>query len=218
MDLLDLPELGQKWDRFWESIGVDASFVWLIGAAIVLLIIVNVPWQRILRPSYVTSPRAATDSKREIAVIHALFWIVYSSAWMRWQEAQRLANDSKTLTEQIKMWLALSHFQDKIDSGDLIVRAKQHDSIAYETVDKDFWKSAALNIQPDKKTLWRVHIMVRQGVSEKAAKQIPGYDSFIVSEQRFEKMWPKKDKNLDRATKKLLKQVKRKGYTSSTTS
>ncbi len=133
---------------------------------------------------------------------------------MRWQDAQRLANDGKTSSDQIKMWGALERVQDKLDSGDLTVRANKRDSITYEVVDKDFWKSAALKIQPDKMTLWRVDLMVRNRLGEVAAEQIPDYDNLMVSEQRVEEIWPKNDKNLDRATKKLLKQAKRKDYSS----
>ena len=47
IDLLDLPELGKKWDGFWTKFGIDEFGIWLIAATVVLLVIVNVPWRHI---------------------------------------------------------------------------------------------------------------------------------------------------------------------------
>jgi len=148
------------------------------------------------------------ESKRDMAVIDALFWINHSSAWMRFMNAQHIINNGEEPNDQIKMWHAIFKVNEKLESGDLTARASRGGSIAYETVDKDLWKNAALNITPDKRTLWRIHLIARTGVGEEKTKQIPDYDSFFVSEERVYEIWPEEDTKFDQATINLLSRDK----------
>ena len=47
MDILDLPELGTKWDSFWVRVWVGEPNVWLFGLIIVIaIVVINIPWQK----------------------------------------------------------------------------------------------------------------------------------------------------------------------------
>ena len=51
----------------------------------------------------VRETRHAVGTDSQVTSQNNLIWIIQSSAWMRWQEAQRLANDGKTSSDQIKV-------------------------------------------------------------------------------------------------------------------
>ncbi|MDV2495706.1 MAG: hypothetical protein RX316_05780 [bacterium] len=139
----------------------------------------------------------------------ALLWIVNSSAWMRWQDAQHLANNGKPLGEQNKIHLAVFVFLKKAETGVLTIRGRRHGHLEYEEISPDVWVNTYLDIQRDVRTLWRVTMKARHGLEQKAMEQVPDYESFQVSEEKVLGLWPREDKKLDALTKKLLKQDKK---------
>lgn len=150
-------------------------------------------------------PLTARDSE----VRDALFWIVDSSAWMRWQDAQRLANNGRSLGEWNKMNLAESVFRMRAENSEVTIRGRRRDHIEYETISSDFWKVTYLDVQPDPKSLWRVTVRARSGLSKEAMDQIPDYVSLQVESQKIQEFWPKNDAKLDALTKELLRKAAR---------
>ncbi len=72
MDLLDLPELGKKWNALWAKIGVDEFGIWLIATTVILLVIVNVPWRHIQQQIGQPNPLSTRDVWLSDAMIYAL--------------------------------------------------------------------------------------------------------------------------------------------------
>ena len=132
MDLLDLPDFGKKWNGFWAKIGIDEFGIWLIVVTVILLIAVNVPWYKAFRKGLEKKqpPIQIKDHEDEWEAIHALFWIVHSSAWMRWQNAQHLAGSGKSLDDFSKMVRAELVFREQLELGAIIIRARQRDSLS----------------------------------------------------------------------------------------
>ena len=143
------------------------------------------------------------------AVHFALHWIATFSAWMRWQDAQNLANNGRSLNERDKMHLTETAFRMRAEKGELTIRGRRSDQLEYEDILPDFWKSTYLEVQLDNRTLWRVAIKPRNGLGDKAIEDIPDYASLLVKEEQIREFWPSKNKGLDAKTKTLLKQAKK---------
>lgn len=143
-------------------------------------------------------------TSHDCEVYIALFLILDSSAWMRWQDAQHIANSGKPLGELNKMHLAETVFRMRAENGEIIIRGRRRDRLEYEEISPDIWKITYLDLQHDKKTLWRATMKARHGLDQETAKQIPDYVSLQVSEQKVREFWPKKDKTLDAKTMRLL--------------
>ena len=141
---------------------------------------------------------------RDCELNHALFWIVDSSAWMRWQFAQRLAGDGKSLDEIQKMGLAAHVVLIRAENGELAIKGRRQGRVEYEPISRDFWKVAFLDVQPHSKTLWRVTVRPRSGLSEEEISQIPNYKSLQTEWAKIREYWPKHEKELDALTTELL--------------
>jgi hypothetical protein len=120
------------------------------------------------------------------------------------------------------MQIAASEVTDAAMNGKLEVRGRPPDSISYEVIPREAWRLIALVMRPDLRSLWRCVVIPRGGASVSSdgkldtpppsrVAHIFNYDSLIIDSRQFEQLWPKKDRATDRARKRLLKQVKRKG-------
>ena len=67
----------------------------------------------------------ATPTSDDWAVHFALYWVATSSAWMRWQDAQSLANNNHSLDERRKMTLAETVFRMRTEKGELTIRGRR---------------------------------------------------------------------------------------------
>ena len=154
-------------------------------------------------------PNKVPPTSGDWAVHFALYCIATDSSWMRWQEAQSLANNGRSLSERHKMHLAETVFRMRTEKSELTIRGRRRGELEYQDVSPDFWKNTYLEVRFDKRTLWCAAIKPRDGLDEEAIKQIPDYVSLLVKEEKVREFWPPKDKRLDAETKRLLKQAKK---------
>lgn len=150
---------------------------------------------------------AGTDKEHrlEIEASLALLLISEDSAWMRWQDAQRFADNGASLKDDDKMHLAEISFRRQAELGGLLIKGRRRGEILYEQIPTDLWKIVYLDIEIDKRTLWRATIKARDGLEPEAEEQIPDYVSLQVSEERVKELWPAQDTQLDREAQLLLK-------------
>ena len=198
------------WAQALSGFSSTPLAIFLVAIGFILLIIAILPrahFEKLFRwwpKKYIAPP---TNGYCEVH--SALLWIINFSAWIRWQEAQHLANNGKPLGEWIKMSLAASILRTKIEDGQLVVRARQRDRLEYEEISPDVWQSTYLDFKGDTNTIWRATMKAKDGLDWEAKGKIPDYVSFQVSEERVEELWPKKKRSLDALTRKLLKQAKK---------
>jgi hypothetical protein len=121
------------------------------------------------------------------------------------------------------MQIAASLVADAATDGKLVVRGRPPDSISYEVIPREAWRLIALVMHPDSRSLWRA-VVIPRGVAVslddggKLDAQPPprvahifDYDSLIVDSRQFEQLWPKRDRETDRARRRLLKKAEDKG-------
>lgn len=218
MDFLDLPELRQKWDQFWVGIGIDSSFGWLIATTVILLILINLRWQRFWWWNKHPKDDDANGSKRwylsdeDTDLGTAIRHMAWYSAWARWFAAQHLAtNKHEPIFERFLMSIVAFEVLNAAMNGKLSMRGRPSDSINYEAISRETWRLIAINMDPDPRSLWKAVIRPRSDVDRERVQHILDYDSIILSSREFEQLWPRDNKRLDKARMKLLKKAKRLG-------
>ena len=132
-----------------------------------------------------------------------LFWIM-NSAWGRWQSAQPVKDNRKPLGEWHMQSLARNSIQAHAENGNLKIRGRRKNSLQYEAIPSDFWKSVVLDFKEDEITKQRFFLRLKDGANPSLSKQIPEYEVLEASWKNIEELWPTKDKKLDAETAKLL--------------
>jgi len=152
--------------------------------------------------------------------------MVWRSAWGKWYTAQSLANNApKPVNEPLIMGTATHLVLDNLMNGQLQVRGRRPGQMDYESIPQTHWRSTALHMIPDSRSLWKMILIPRGGAeilpngtvigrdqnSIARTDELAAYDSLIVNARQFEKLWPRKDKDTDAARKALLKKAKKAG-------
>src|SRR5262249_10265956 len=96
-------------------------------------------------------------------------------------------------------------------------------NLEYEDIPSTHWRSTALHMIPDERTLWKMLLLPRGGAqitpdgkaigddpaaTARTAK-IQEYDSIIIKARQFEKLWPRKDVRLDAVRRKYLQTARK---------
>jgi hypothetical protein len=146
------------------------------------------------------------------------------SAWGRWFSAQQLVNSGSPIDNLYLLQIAGSIVRDQMLDGNLEVRGRGPGKLEYEPIPQTHWQSSVLHFVDDPRSLWRMVILPTGGVefardgtivraSDAAAaertSQITNYDSFLVDACQFEKLWPQKDAEADRARIRFLRRARR---------
>src|ERR1700730_223671 len=156
----------------------------------------------------------------------AILAMVWRSAWAKWFAAQYLAtNNHNPASEEHLMQIATSIVHDALMDGQLEAQGRKPSQLNYEPVPRTHWRSTALHMIPDRRSLWKI-ILIPTGGAEiypdgtvighdqkavQRTEQLKAYDSFIVSARQFEKLWPRKDRKTDDARKRLLIKARKVG-------
>jgi len=150
--------------------------------------------------------------------------MAWHSAWGKWFAAQHLAlNEHKPIADRELMGIATSLVLDAVTNGQLEVRGRRPGQMDYVPIPQTHWRSTALHMIPDSRSLWKMILIPRGGAeiqpdgkvigrdpkSVARTEELAAYDSLIVKARQFEKLWPRKDKDTDAARKALLRKAKK---------
>lgn len=144
------------------------------------------------------SSRSARYQEREIGLLDTLWWVAEESAWGRWQRAQR----TDWANEERRLHAASSFIRTTALNGELTIRGRLEKSVDYMAIDRDFWRSAYIDLQPNNASIWKTVIAPFGGVT------IPDYDGLIVERTAVETLWPKREWRYDWRT--ILLRIKAK--------
>jgi hypothetical protein len=123
-------------------------------------------------------------------VTHALLMMVSRSAWGRWYRQQVGTSGENALTDGSTMHVAAYLITDAAMNGRLELRGRLPSEVNYEPIQKETWRLAALAVEPDSFTIWKVKVHPRHGVDPDRIKRVLVYDSLVVNSQAFEALWP----------------------------
>jgi hypothetical protein len=152
--------------------------------------------------------------------------MAWRSAWGKWFTSQSLANNPlNPPNESLTMHAATHIVLDALTDGSLEVRGRRPGQMDYEQIPQTHWRSTALHMIPDSRSLWKMILIPRGGAEITPDGKVIGrdqeavqrtdrlatYDSLIVNSRQFEKLWPRKDGATDLARKRLLKKAKKAG-------
>jgi hypothetical protein len=154
----------------------------------------------------------------------AILYMVWRSAWAKWFAAQDLAT-SHSASEEYVIQIATHLVLNALTDGQLEVRGRRPGQLSYEPIPRTHWRSTALHMIKDDRTLWRMILIPRGGaeirpdgvvigrdqMAVQRTDQLATYDSLIVRARQFEKLWPRKDRKTDATRKRLLKAARKAG-------
>lgn len=208
----------------------EGGFSWIAVALILLALPIYwspVIWNRLRGVQPVTEPTPMGYLHHEdLELGPAIRDMAWRSAWAKWFKAQSLAtNDHHVVGEQSIMNLAAGQVTDALIDGRLEARGRKPGQMNYEPIPQTYWRSTALYMIHDDKTIWKMILVPTGGVeiqpdgtvigrdkeATQRTNQLAAYDSWIVNARQFEKLWPRNDKQIDAATKKLMKTAKKAG-------
>jgi hypothetical protein len=162
-------------------------------------------------------------ASKDIDLGSAIITMVRKSAWARWYRAQHLINSGSAIGDEHLLNIASSIVWDKILDGELQVRGRAPGQLDYGEIPRTHWRSSAFHFVRDDRSVWKMVIFPTGGVeispagevvraSDPAAMgrthQLTNYDSFLVDAYQFEKLWPAKDAETDKARKKFLRKAR----------
>ena len=153
------------------------------------------------------TPKYLTSEDEELS--SAIRMMVWRSAWGRWYAAQHLANNEHKPAREASLFMAASSLVlDEAMNGNLEIKGRRPDGIAYEPIPKETWRLAFLReVDADPRALWRTKPAPRDGVDPKRIQTLLDYDSLTVRSEQFERIWPRDDPETDRVRKELLKKA-----------
>jgi hypothetical protein len=200
-------------ERIFDPGGTRYQVGWCFAAAF-LSILVAVYWNRLLprRWQQVTDHPLAYLHAEDSELGSAIRDMVWCSAWGKWFAAQYLANNNHhPANEEHVMQSAASIVHDALMDGQLEARGRKPGQMDYEPIPRTHWRSTALHMIPDKRSLWKMILIPTGGAEIHPDGTVVGHDSLIVSARQFEKRWPRKDRKTDAARKRLLKTARKAG-------
>jgi hypothetical protein len=90
--------------------------------------------------------------------------MVWCSAWGKWFAAQYLAtNNHHPATEEYVMQIATSLVLTALTDGQLEARGRRPGQLNYEPIHRTHWRSTALHMVKDDRTLWKMILIPRGG-------------------------------------------------------
>jgi hypothetical protein len=130
----------------------------------------------------------------------SVHWIVYTSAWGRWQAAQLQVS----VGADSVIRLAESHLLTQLESGLLRTRGIRGESYSY--VSPDFWKFRYLMTFPDSRSLIKARIFHRDTTNpaDSDDRADDTYHVVVCSRDNLESLFPRNDEAIDAMTKELL--------------
>lgn len=161
------------------------------------------------------------NARRDYDLGPAIIEMAHGSAWGRWFAARELVNAGKPIDERYWFQTAASMVMDKMRDGELVVRGRLHGQTGSELIPQTDWRDIALYYFPDNRTLWKLRIMPREGVtiqdgevvdtdlSMRTVAHITRYDILLVDSHQFGHLWPRNEKIADSARRKYLKEARR---------
>ena len=151
----------------------------------------------------------------------AIIEMARGSAWGRWFAARELVDFGKPIDERKWYQIAASIVLEKLKDGKLVVRGRMHGQTGSEPIPQTDWRDIALYYFPDNRTLWKLRILPREGVtiqddevigtdlSMRTVAHITRYDSLLVDSHQFETLWPRNEKVADSERRKFLKEARK---------
>jgi hypothetical protein len=198
-------------EQFVDRKLVPASI--LLGLC-VLSLVAAVYWPKIFghpAPSEAKS-NLAYLSHEDSQLGPAIRDMAWYSSWGKWYAAQSLAtNNHQPINEGTLVSMAAGIVCDALMDGELEARGRLPGETEYQDISKDTWRLAGLISKPHAASLWTVQIIPRRGVDPVRISKLLSYDSILVNSRRFESLWPRKDKKIDAARKRLLKKAREEG-------
>jgi hypothetical protein len=182
----NLCELASKiWPSPIEDCHIVPALVilWKIALIIALVFLVIDGYHWLAKRQATSKRRSFAHQDREIDLTATLFWIMERSAWGRWQKAQYVGWPWET--EKIRLRQTSSAIWKASLNGDLVVRGRLKNSVEYTAIDRDFWRSASLDFEPNNTAIWKPVVHVQDDI------KIPDYDSFIMERATVEVLWPR---------------------------
>jgi hypothetical protein len=175
--------------------------------------IIDVIWPRHTRPLQYLSYR---DSDLGSAIMNA----ARLSAYGRWFAAQILVNSGNPIQHRHLLHVMAGQVMDKILDGEIEVRGRKPGQMEYEAIPRTYWRSTAFYVVEDQLALWRIVLCPRGGVELAAdgtviratdaaslarTSQLNDYDSLLVDAYQFEKVWPRRNRLVDRDRRRFLR-------------
>jgi hypothetical protein len=212
-------------DRIFAPDG-SISQVLICFASSILSVLLVVYWDRIL-PQRLHPPgpmRLGYLHTEDAELGSAIREMVWCSAWGKWFPSQSLAVGAK-VDERTVMGAATHLVLDALTDGHLQARGRKPGQMDYEAIPQTHWRSTALYMTPDSRSLWKMILVPRGGAeihpngtvvgrdpaAVKRTAQLQAYDSIIVSGRQFEKLWPLENARTDALRKGNLKKARQAG-------
>jgi hypothetical protein len=138
----------------------------------------------------------------------AIWWIEKKSAWWRWQVAQGVLGQD----EWANYNLVASRLYWQAKRGDLTIRARRKSKINREDISKNFWQLGTLEAVRDDRTLWKIIVRPCNDLAKHDEDKVTelGYIAPSAKWKEIRRLWPEKDRQMDRLTTKLIKQKTKK--------
>ena len=141
----------------------------------------------------------------------AILLMAYHSAWGRWFSAQELALKGRKIEELFLMRTAAMLVSAAAVDGHLQILGKPFGKIDYEVIPMERWRFVYFAAHPSPTRVWDFPVTPCHGVDPGSVSAVLNYESLMVKAIEFEKLWPKSDRQTDKARKKFLKQARQKG-------
>jgi hypothetical protein len=215
-------------ERIFDEHGNRYQVIACLAGAL-LSIAVAVYWDRLIprrwRPKPASEPVPLGYLHAEDAELgSAIREMVWCSAWGKWFPSQSLAVGGK-VNEPSVMGTATHLVLDALTDGKLQARGRKPGQMDYEPIPQTHWRSTALQMIPDSRSLWKMILIPRGGAeihpngtvvgrdpaAVQRTAQLQAYDSIIVSGRQFEQLWPLKDTRADALRKRNLKKARKAG-------
>ena len=141
----------------------------------------------------------------------AIYLMIQRSAWARWIAAQFLAGNGKPIDDKALLLNATSCVVHEAVEGALEIRGTLPTETESETIPRENWRLAYLDVVPNPRGIWAFPVKPRSDVDPDRIRRLLSYDSLIVDARQFEKIWPRRDKTTDAATLELLRKARKAG-------
>ena len=143
-----------------------------------------------------------SHSDESASIREVMYWIDEKSAWGRWQKVQNswLVREPE---QQTTKWFWISEIDDKAKSGRLKIDARRNNQIEREKIERDFWDIACFDAVPNDRSIWRITVRPKDGLSRATITKIQKLDYVDLRAKWSEvkDIWPEQNKVLDRLTR-----------------
>jgi hypothetical protein len=206
--------VGNSLDHFWPDaphwlwnaifvLGTVMMMAFPLWAAGCFLSWLFVRWRTIAGERRRRADSYLSDLDSELG--SAIRQMVWRSAWAKWYAAQCLVSDRhEPIDEDSHMQTGASLVTSAAMDGELAVRGRQPGAIEYEPISRDAWRLVAIHMVRHPASLWKAIIITRTGVDSDRVRRILDYDSLIVDSNDFQRLWPRRNAETDKARRMLL--------------